>query len=42
MALVFVFVVVGFFERLGHGYFCRWYVQQMLPFGTGISLYAHI
>ena len=37
MALVFCF-----FERLGDKYFSCWYVQHMLPYGTGISLYAFI
>ena len=25
------------FERLGDEYFRQWYVQRMLPYGTGIS-----
>ena len=33
-----------FFEWLGIGdeYFSWWYVQLMLPYGTGISFYASI
>ena len=27
---------------LGDEYFRRWYVQRMLPYGTGISYYAFI
>ena len=30
------------FERLGDDYFSWWYVQDMLPHGTGISFYAFI
>ena len=34
-------MVLGFFsERLGVGYCSWWYVQHMLPYGTGNSLYA--
>ena len=38
MALVFVVV----FERLGDEYFSWRSVQHILPYGTGISLYAFI
>ena len=32
---------LGFFERLGDEYFSWWYVQSMLPYVTGISLYIY-
>ena len=35
-------VVGGFFERLGDAYFRWWYVQLMLSYDTGMSLYAFI
>ena len=41
---VFLLLLVGFFfERLGDEYSSWWYVQHMLPYGTGIiSLYRFI
>ena len=31
-----------FFERLGDEYFSWWYVQPMLPYGTGKLAFMHL
>ena len=31
-----MFLLLFLFERLGDEYFSWWYVQHMLPYGTGI------
>ena len=31
--------LLGFFEWLGDEYFIWWYVQHLLPYGIGISIY---
>ena len=38
--MLFCVALVFFFERLGDEYFSWWYVQHMLPYDTGISLYS--